>query len=81
MAGVGVSAGGKLFSIAEAKSFKNGTDGIEVPVVDILPRPEEFGPGKRKQQPNTMHVASFWCHNNNRGAQSRCLHSLEFCLS
>ena len=46
-------------------SPSRGTDGIEVPVADILPEPEAFGPGKRKQWPNTMCAASFWHHNDN----------------
>ena len=45
---VGVSAGDELCSVTEAKSFKDGTDGIEVPVADLSPGPEAFGPGKRK---------------------------------
>ena len=33
--------------------------------VNISPGPEAFGPGKRKQRPNTMYAASSWRHNDN----------------
>ena len=45
--------------------FEDETDGIEVPVADISPGPEAFGPDKRKQQPNMMYTASLWHHNDN----------------